>query len=305
MSVVRVPARPERVGRFAGRLRKEKWGYLFIAPSFIVFGIFFLVPVLGAASLSFVRYTPFFIDWVGLENYRAVFGDPVFWLSLRNNLFYALGVVPLWLGKALVISALIYPLSPRLQTFFKSAFYLPNVTSSIIISMIWLWLYNPTFGLFNQLLNLVGLPDVAWLGSTRTALLSLIIMAVVMGAGSSIVLITATMTSIPMEIYEAAAIDGAGKWRMFRSITVPLLRPIILYLVVIGTISSFQVFENVYVMTRGGPQFATTTIVYLIYETAFRSFDFGRASAQAMVLFVVIFIFGIVQFKLLSSRAEY
>ena len=301
----RAPARPGPVIRFVRRLRKEKWGYLFIAPSFIIFGIFFLVPVLGAAALSFVRYTPFFIDWVGLENYQRTFEDPVFWISLRNNLFYALGVVPLWLGKALLISALIYPLTPRVQTFFKSAFYLPNVTSGIIISMIWLWLYNPTFGLFNQLLNFVGLPDVAWLGSTRTALLSLIIMAVVMGGGSSIVLITATMTSIPTELYEAAAIDGAGKWRMFTSITVPLLRPIILYLVVIGTISSFQVFENIYVMTRGGPQFATTTVVYLIYETAFRSFNFGQASAQAMVLFVVIFIFGILQFKLLSSRAEY
>lgn len=301
----RAPQRRTRLGKIARRLGRDKWGYLFIAPSFVLFGVFFLLPVIGAALLSFLQYTPFFTRWVGIENYRYVFDDPVFWISLRNNLFYALGVVPLWLGKALLISALIYPLSPRLQTFFKSAFYLPNVTSSVIISMIWLWLYNPTFGLLNQALNHFGFASVEWLGSTRTALLSLILMAVVMGAGSSIVLITATMGSIPTELYEAAAIDGAGKWRMFSSITVPLLRPIILYLVVIGTISSFQVFENIYLMTRGGPQFATTTIVYLIYETAFMAFNFGRASAQAMVLFFIIFVFGIVQFKFLSSKVEY
>lgn len=287
------------------KLRREKWGYIFVAPSFLLFFVFFLLPVLGAFALSLVRYTPFFISWVGIQNYRDAFADPIFWVSLRNNLLYALGVVPLWLGKALLISSLIYPLSPRLQTFFKSAFYLPNITSGVIISMIWLWLFNPTFGLFNQVLEFVGLDGIEWLGNTKTALPSIILMAVIMGGGSSIVLITATMASIPLDLFEAAALDGANKRQMFFRITIPLLQPILLYLVVMGTISSFQVFENIYLMTQGGPQFSTSTIVYLIYETAFMTFNFGRASAQAMVLFAITFVFGLLQFRLLSSRVEY
>jgi multiple sugar transport system permease protein len=130
-------------------------------------------------------------------------------------------------------------------------------------------------------------------------------MVVIMGGGSSIVLVTASMSSIPIALYEAAAIDGGGRWQMFWRITVPLLRPIMLYLIVMGTISSFQVFENIYLMTKGGPQFSTMTLVYLIYDTAFTTFDFGRASAQAIVLFAIIFGFGLLQFKLMASRVEY
>lgn len=284
---------------------KEKWGYAFIAPSFVLFLLFFLIPVLGAAYLSLVRYTPLFTEWAGLENYKAVAADPLFWISLRNNALYALGVVPLWLGKALLISALIYPLSPRVQSFFKSAFYLPHVTSAVIMSMIWLWLYNPSFGLLNGVLKWIGLAPLNWLGSTHLALPAIIAMVVIMGGGSSIVLITASMGAIPISLYEAAALDGANRRHMFTRITVPLLRPTILYLVVMGTIGSFQVFENVYLMTQGGPQFSTMTLVYLIWETAFISFDFGRAAAQAMILFGVTFALGIVQFRLLSSHTEY
>lgn len=291
--------------RFFYRLRKDRWGYIFIAPSFLLFSFFFLYPVLSAVRLSFLEYTPVYSSFVGLANYRDTFTDPIFWVALRNNLLYCLGVVPLWLGKALIVSALIYPLSRRWQTLFKSAFYLPHVTSGVIISMIWLWIYNPAFGLLNSVLQSLSIGPVNWLGNTSIALLSIIGMVVIMGGGSSIVLITASMSGIPMAFYEAAALDGAGRWQMFTRITVPLLRPILLYLVVTGTISSFQVFENIFLMTKGGPQFSTTTIVYLIYDTAFQSFNFGKASAQAIVLFVIVFIFGILQFKALSSKVEY
>lgn len=291
--------------RFFKRLNKEKWGYFFVAPSFILFAMFFLYPVVSAIKLSFQEYTPMFSTFVGLDNYRETFHDPLFWLALRTNLLYALGVVPLWLAKALIVSALIYPLSNRWQTLFKSAFYLPHVTSGVIISMIWLWIYNPTFGLLNSTMRMLHLNGVNWLGDVRFALPSIIGMVVIMGAGSSIVLVTASMSGIPMDLYEAAAIDGAGRWKMFTRITIPLLRPILLYLVVMGTISSFQVFENIYLMTQGGPQFSTLTIVYLIYDTAFKSFNFGKAAAEAIVLFMIVFVFGILQFKALASRAEY
>lgn len=287
------------------RLYKDRWGYAFIAPSFALFAVFFLVPVVWGGYLSLLDYQVFNKEWVGLQNYREIARDSVFWLSLRNTALYTLGLVPLWLGKALVISALIFPLAKPIQTFFKGAFYLPHVTSSVIISMVWLWIFNPPFGLLNYIMELLGFAPHAWLGDVRTALLSIILMQVVMGGGSSIVLITAAMGSIPYHLYEAAYLDGATKTQAFFKVTIPLLRPTILYLLVTGTISSFQVFTNVYLMTQGGPQFSTMTLVYLIYDTAFKQLKFGLASAQAVVLFAIVFTLAIVQFKFLGQEVEY
>lgn len=287
------------------RLYKDRWGYAFIAPSFVLFAVFFLVPVVWGGYLSLLDYQVFNKEWVGLQNYKEIVHDSVFWLSLRNTALYTLGIVPLWLGKALIISALIFPLAKPIQTFFKGAFYLPHVTSSVIISMVWLWIFNPPFGLLNYIMELLGFAPRAWLGDVRTALLSIILMQVVMGGGSSIVLITAAMGSIPYHLYEAAYLDGATKTQAFFKVTIPLLRPTILYLLVTGTISSFQVFTNVYLMTQGGPQFSTMTLVYLIYDTAFKQFKFGLASAQAVVLFAIVFALAIVQFKFLGQEVEY
>lgn len=287
------------------RLYKDRWGYAFIAPSFVLFAVFFLVPVVWGGYLSLLDYQVFNKEWVGLQNYKEILHDSVFWLSFRNTALYTLGIVPLWLGKALIISALIFPLAKPIQTFFKGAFYLPHVTSSVIISMVWLWIFNPPFGLLNYIMELLGFAPHAWLGDVRTALLSIILMQVVMGGGSSIVLITAAMGGIPYHLYEAAYLDGATKTQAFFKVTIPLLRPTILYLLVTGTISSFQVFTNVYLMTQGGPQFSTMTLVYLIYDTAFKQLKFGLASAQAVVLFAIVFALAIVQFKFLGQEVEY
>lgn len=284
------------------RIYKERWAYIFLLPSFVFFSVFFFAPVIWSVVLSFMDYQLFPNGWIGLGNYRYIFEDPLLWRSLLNNLYYTLGVVPLWLIKALVVSAIIFPFRKPMQTFFKAAFYLPHVTSAVILSMIWLWILNPPFGLLNAILNT---PGFAWLGNKMTAMPSLIAMQVIMGGGSSIVLISAAMGSIPQDYYEAAELDGAGKVQQALRITLPLLRPTILYLVVMGTISSFQVFTNIYLMTQGGPQFTTTTIVYLIYETAFQFFDFGAASAMAVILFIIIFVFALVQFRWLGTDVEY
>lgn len=285
------------------RLYKDRWAYLFLLPSFIFFSIFFLFPVVWGVIMSFRYYTLVSSEWVGFGNYKYIFNeDPLFWKSLLNNLYYAAGVVPLWLGKALLVALLIFPFRKSIQTFFKAAFYLPHVTSAVIISMIWLWIFNPPFGLLNWLL---GTPGFAWLGNSTTAMPALILMQVIMGGGSSIVLISAALGSIPSDYYEAAQLDGATPWQQAIRITLPLLKPTLLYLVVMGTISSFQVFTNIYLMTKGGPSFSTVTIVYLIYETAFKYYDFGAASAMAVVLFAIIFLFGLIQFKWLGTDVEY
>lgn len=291
--------------QFGKRVLKARWAYFFILPNLLLYAVFFLLPVAWSMVLSFLDYQWWGIEFVGLANYTKVFKDPIFWKAVVNTAYYTLGVVPLWLGKALIISAMIFPFRKPLQTFFKAAFYLPHVTSAVILSMIWLWIYNPPFGLLNYVLSFFGIDPVAWLGNTLTAMPSLILMQVVMGGGSSIVLISAAMNGIPTYLYEAAELDGARPVQVFFRITLPLLKPTLLYLVVTGTINSFQVFTNIYLMTRGGPQFATTTIVYMIYDTAFKQFQFGPASAMAMVLFVITAIFALVQFKWLGQEVEY
>ena len=247
-------------------LCKGRWGYAFIAPSFALFALFFLVPVVWgywASSTTRCSARPS----CSLRNYRRS-SKTAFWLALRNTALYTLGIVPLWLGKALIISALIFWPSPSRP----SSDALTHVTSSVITSMVWLWIFNPPFGLLNYFMDLLGLPPHAWLGDVRTALPAIIFMQVVMGGGSSIVMITAAMGSIPYHLYEAAYLDGATRTQAFFRVTIPLLRPTLLYLLVTGTISSFQVFTNVYMMTQGGPQFSTVTLVYLIYDTAFKQF---------------------------------
>lgn len=290
---------------FGTRIIKARWAYFFVAPHLVLYCVFFLLPVAWSMVLSLLDYQWWGVEFVGVANYVRVFADPVFWKAVVNTAYYTLGVVPLWLGKALIISALIFPFRKPLQTFFKAAFYLPHVTSAVILSMIWLWIYNPPFGLLNYLLAFLGVDPVAWLGNKLTAMPSLILMQVVMGGGSSIVLISAAMNGIPMYLYEAAELDGARPAQVFLRVTLPLLKPTLLYLVVTGTINSFQVFTNIYLMTRGGPQFSTTTIVYMIYDTAFKQFQFGPASAMAMVLFVITAVFALVQFRWLGQEVEY
>ncbi len=179
------------------------------------------------------------------------------------------------------------------------------VTSVVVISLVWFWLFNPQYGLLNWLLGLVGLGPVGWLIDPEIALWSIILSTIVIVPGSGVVLYSAAIGAIPRDLYEAAEVEGAGALAKWRNITIPLLQPTTLYLTVIYTIAAFQVFDRVFVMTRGGPLNSTTTIVQLIYATAFNDFNFGRASAQALVLFFIIAAFSFVQFRFLSTEVEY
>lgn len=274
-------------------------------PHFVLFLIFFLIPVGSGVYLSLFDYNVFSKTFIGLENYKEIFNDWLFKKALVNTFIYTFGVVPLWLGKALLVTVLIYPFRKPIKTFFKTIFYLPHVTSSVIISLIWLWIFNPTFGLLNYFMKLMKLNPVIWLGNKLTAMPSLIAMQVIMGGGSTIVLLSAAMTSIPEYYFEAAKIEGANSWKIFSKITVPLLKPTILYALVMGTIANFQTFSNIYVMTQGGPEFSTITVAYLVYTTAFRDYNLGLASAMSMVMFVILVGLGIIQFKWLGSNVQY
>ncbi|MFN3283643.1 MAG: carbohydrate ABC transporter permease [Pseudothermotoga sp.] len=287
------------------KIYKGRYGYFFLLPHLVVFLIFFLIPVGSGVYLSMFDYNVFSKTFIGLENYREIFDDWLFKKALVNTFIYTFGVVPLWLGKALLVTVLIYPFRKPVKTFFKTIFYLPHVTSSVIISLIWLWIFNPTFGLLNYFMKLMGLNPVIWLGNKLTAMPSLIMMQVIMGGGSTIVLLSAAMASIPEYYFEAAKIEGANSWKIFSKVTIPLLKPTILYALVMGTIANFQTFSNIYVMTQGGPEFSTITVAYLVYTTAFRDYNLGLASAMSMVMFVILVGLGIIQFKWLGSNVQY
>lgn len=232
--------------------------------------------------------------------------DSVFWLAMRNTAVYTLLTVFLGLGISLVLSAIIFNFKRRgIQTFFKGAFYLPAVASGVALSMVWLWLFQPTYGMFNYLLSLLGIPPQLWIADPDFVMPSLIFMALAIERGAQIILLTASMGSIPDSLYEAAKIDGAGRMREFFSITAPLLRPTILYLLVIGIIHAMQVFTQIFVMSNGGPGYASRTIVFHIFRIAFDNFDFGLASVQALMLFFVLAVAALITYRALGTEVEY
>lgn len=290
---------------FTRRRRKAAWGYFFILPSLLTFALFSLYPMIDSIVLSFQRLRLSGREWVGLGNYEKLFNESAFFIMVNNTFLYVLLIVPVGVLISLTLSALIYRLPAVMQTFFKSAFYLPVVTSGVVLSMVWLYLYDPAFGLLNFLLGKLGIPPVLWLADPRFSLLSLVIMYHSSHWGGSIILLTASMGGIPKELYEAAAIEGASIVRQTLSITIPLLKPAITYVSILGTVASLQIFTEIFVMTRGGPNFATTNLVYSIYEYGFIRFDFGRASAVAVLLLVITMILAIAQFRILRTNVEY
>ena len=290
---------------FSRRTRSMFWGYFFIFPSLLTFAIFSLYPMIDSILLSFQRLTLQGRSWVGLDNYEALLNEAAFGRMLNNTFLFALWIVPFGVLLSLVMSALIFRLPGPAQTFFKSAFYLPVVTSGVVLSVVWLYLYDPAFGLLNFLLGKVGVKPVLWLADPRFSLLSLVIMYHASHWGGSIILLTASMGGIPKELYEAASIEGASIIRQIVSITVPLLKPALTYVSILGTIASLQIFTEIFVMTRGGPNYATTNLVFSIYEYGFIRFDFGRASAVAIILLAITVSLAIVQFRLFRTSVEY
>ncbi|HEX4744303.1 MAG TPA: sugar ABC transporter permease [Candidatus Limnocylindria bacterium] len=288
-------------------LRRHAWSYLFVLPTFSVFVVFTLLPVGQAFLLSLQSARITGGEWIGLANFVTLAEDPVFRQALGNTILYSTIVVAAQLTLAMVVASLIQPLGARTQTFYRALFYLPLVNSAILVAMVWRWIFNPNpFGLANTALGAVGIEPLLWIGSSDQALAAVILSAVLTIPGGGVVLYSAAMGSLPRELYEAADVEGAGAFTKWWRITVPLLKPVTLYLIVVYTILAFQVFERVYVMTNGGgPNNATITIVQLIYSTAFQFGRYGLASAMAVVLFLMAVTVAVIQFRSLRSDVEY
>ena len=284
----------------------DKWGWAFIALAMILFAIFTIYPVASAVNTSFLNYKPFGSEYIGFKNYKTTFTNSLFYKSLWNTFLYTVIVVPLTLVICFVISVMMMAFPRKTQSGFKAIYYLPGIASGVALSVVWLWLYDSSpSGLFNRLLSIFGVPAQNWLNSSSTAMLSLIIMALLSSHGSNIIIYIAALLGIDNTYYEAAEIDGANFLQKVRYIVIPLVKPTTLFLLVTGIIGSFQVFMNAYMMTGGGPDNNTTMIGLLIYNNAFEHSKYGLACAQAIVLAVVIALLTFVQFKVAGDDVEY
>jgi multiple sugar transport system permease protein len=279
---------------------------LFLSPTLVVFGTFILFPVIFSFYLSFQQWNMFGVErtYVGLDNYTRIFMSPDFWRVFKNTVVYTLGTVPLNMALALAVA---YVLNKKIigKKILRTAFFTPVITSWIAAAVIWRWVYEPSFGLLNHVLNLIGISPVNWLNEPTTAMFSLIIMGVWKTFGFNMVLFSAGLQGIPEHYYEAAEIDGAGRVRKFWNITIPLLSPTTFFILIMSMIGSFQVFDAVYVLTHGGPLGATQVMVFYLYEHAFKFFNMGYASAVAYILFAFIFVLTLLQVKYLSKRVHY
>jgi multiple sugar transport system permease protein len=288
-----------RLGRTgsAYQRRADIEGYLFISPWLIGMVLLHLGPMIASFVLSFAHYeilTP--PRFIGLQNYRELFNeDPLFWTSLINTVYYTLGSVPVRMVLALGLAVMLNMKFAGTR-FFRTVFYLPSVTSGVAVATVWLWMFEPTYGVINNALRWVGIQGPPWLGSLDWAMPSIIVMSFIY-IGPMMVIFLAGLQGIPEHLYEAAEIDGASPFQRFLRITLPMLSPTIFFNMVMAFISSFQVFTNVYVMTRGGPANATTVYMLHLYDEAFRYIRMGYASALAWVLFAIILVITLIQFR--------
>jgi multiple sugar transport system permease protein len=277
---------------------------MLILPWLLVLTVFWVYPLGHALYLSFTKYQTLSntSEWIGLANYREVFASESFYNALLNTTIFTFGTVPVTTALALALAVAVRRRTPIVATFFRSAFFLPSVTSLVVIALIFFNLYAQD-GYVNTLAGMVGLPQSqrGWLNEPGTALASIMAMDVWISAGYYMVLFLAGMETIPKDLYESAELSGASRWQQFVRITLPMLRPTMLFVVVINTIKSFQVFVEVYVMTKGGPLGATQTLVYEVYHQAFEQSDrMGYASALAYVIFVVLLLLSFVQMNVLK-----
>lgn len=282
--------------RLSNKVRDNIWGYIFILPSGMALCIFYLF------SIGFSFYVSLY-DWIikrgsfiGIGNYTAALASPDFWNAVKNTVLFTLLTVGMQLALGLT-AALLLNRSLRGRTFFRAAFFLPCIIPPVILGIIWRWMYSPQYGLVNFFLQLFGLHPLGWLRDPTWALPALIFMSVWQWVGYHMIIFLAGLQGIPRQLYEAAKIDGATTWSCFRHVTWPLLMPATMFLVIVSIINTFQIFDQVYVMTGGGPMGNTSVLVYYLWKEAFHFFNLGYASAVALLVFLMIFTLTLFQLK--------
>jgi len=297
---------------FWTQLGEMKWSYMFIAPAVLLFLVFVVGPLIASFYWSFTDYSGITAaKWVGVQNYKNIFfHDPRFWKSIKNTILYTAGVIPAGVVLSLLL-AIAVDQQIRFKNFFRIVYFIPAVTSVIALSVIWKWLFaGEKYGLINYFLILIGLKPIDWLMSPTWTMPAIIIMSIWAGLGYNMILFLAGLQTIPTSVYEAADIDGANIWDKFWHITLPLLKPTMVFVVIMGFIASFQVFERIYIMTEtefgiGGVLDCALTVVAYLYEMGFRKFQMGYASALGYIVFLVVFVITLINIKFIKTKVEY
>ena len=293
--------------RMPGESNTAAW--LFLAPALLLIFVFFFLPVAASLVLSVTDFDIYGIAntsstrFVGFQNYVKLLHTPDFWNALKNTFYFAFVGGPLTIAVSLGAALLLNSKLVRFKGFFRTLYFTPFVTTLVAVAIVWRYLYHTRYGLFNYGLGKVGLGPIDWLGDPHWAMPAIILMAVWKSFGYNMLIFIAGLQAIPEELYDAAQIDGASPWRQFWSITLPMLAPTLVFISVITMIGYFQLFAEPYVMTQGGPLRSTTSVVLLMYEEGFRWWRMGYAAAIAFVLFIVILIATLLQFRLQKERA--
>jgi len=277
--------------------------YLFLLPNVLIFTLFVIVPAVQGLAMSFTDWSVFSdASFVGLDNFKELFHDEVFWITFRNTLVYSVLTVCALILVSLMLALLLYQNTIFAQKAFRAIFYIPSLLSMITVGIAWRFILGDEMGIINFIIRSCGGEGVHWLTSGKLAMLSVILVSVWTYAGYYMIIFISGLQTIPIELYEAAYVDGASKWYSFRSITLPLLSPTTLVVSILATINAFKAYELILTMTKGGPGYATKFIVQQVYEVAFMEDRMGYASAMSIVLMLMIGIITLIQFK--GSRGE-
>ncbi|HSD51068.1 MAG TPA: sugar ABC transporter permease [Candidatus Methylomirabilis sp.] len=292
----------------AARLRLRGPGpYLYLLPSLVFLALFTYYPMGFSAYLSVFRWNVLNPEriFVGLENYFHLWREPLFWLVLRNNLFYALGTIPTTMALALFLAVLVNQKLGVARSVYRVALFYPTMIPMVAAAMLWVWIFNPGIGLFNYYTSFLGVPRIEWLYDRHWALPAIIIMSIWKNFGYFMLIYLAALQGIPADLYEAADIEGAGAWRRFWGITFPLLTPASLFVFVVAIISSFQVFDQVFVMTQGGPADQTNVLTFFIYQNAFRFWDIGMGATLTTIFVCLLLVLIVGVFRYVGQRVYY
>lgn len=291
-------------GRSAGR-REALWAWAFVTPTLLGLLIFTIGPLLFAIYIGFTDWnllgSP---TWIGLGNFVELFHDKVFWETWANTLYYTVVSVPLSMALGLALAMLVNQKLPGMSIF-QFMFFIPMTIGVVASGLLWSWMFSPQYGLLNYLLHFVGLGPYPWLTSSGMSMPSIILVGVWRSLGFNVIVFLAGLQTLPKDLYEAASIDGASSLRRFRSLTIPLLSPTTFFAALIGIIMSFQVFEQTYIMTQGGPGNSTLTIIYYIFQQGFSYLRMGYASAASVTFFIVLIVGTTLMLRLQNRLVHY
>ena len=278
-------------------------GYMFILPQLILFIVFRLYPIIEGMRMSLFRFTYVGEKFIGFENYKTLFEDPIFLKAISNTIIFVIGIVFLTIIFGLFVATTVYDKNPKYISFIRGSYYLPVMVSMVVMSMVWTFLLNPANGLITYIFNEIGIKNVNLLGNVNTVMYTVIFVTFVGNVGQSIILYIAAMIGIPSDYFEAAEIDGASRWQRITKILIPLVRPTTLYLTVINIIAVLKIFVVIQLLTGGGPNNASVTMMYYLYQNAFVYNNTGVAAAVGVLMFIFAVLLSIPQFRTFGKKA--